>query len=268
MNETDFLAEAVFLRYGNVKRARGPFLYTQKGRRLTDLYQENGRAILGWGGSSAFTMLKNALDRGATGSFKTCFSGRLEKAVNSLFNSSLFFGAHRCIFLFSHRQDCLSCALSISPHSTLFWKPWAAQVDFDSIDCIMLEPPLPWTSGIFILAVKDNLAHENPGAFKRNIKLPSPVEAAVARSLYNLIAALQERQEKDWFIYDKAVVPYWERTGPYLHPKVPQERYREFLIHCLDLGIVISPVYEQPSIVPFGADKGVLEILRKKPFPL
>ena len=61
MNEIDFLAEEIFLRYGNVKRARGPFLYTEKGKRLTDLYQENGRAILGWGGSSAFTMLKNAI---------------------------------------------------------------------------------------------------------------------------------------------------------------------------------------------------------------
>lgn len=264
MNETDFLAEAIFIRYGNIKRARGPFLYTQKGQRLTDLYQENGRAILGWGGSSAFTMMKNALERGATGSFKTCFSGRLEKAVNAL-----FFGVHRSIFLFSHKQDCLSCALSVSPQCTLFWKPWAsAAVDLSLIDCIVLEPPLPWTSGIFILAVRDSLAHINPEAFKRNIRLPSPMEAAVARSLYNLIAALQERQEKDWFIYDKAILPYWQRTGPYLYPKVPQAQYHDFVLHCLELGIVIQPVYGQPSIVPFGADKGVLEILRKNPFSL
>ena len=46
--------------FGNVKRARGNFLYTEKGIRVTDMYLEHGRAILGWGndngtsGTSAF----------------------------------------------------------------------------------------------------------------------------------------------------------------------------------------------------------------------
>ena len=143
MNEIDFLAEEIFLRYGNVKRARGPFLYTEKGKRLTDLYQENGRAILGWGGSSAFTMLKNAIDRGATGSFKTCFSGRLEKSVNAL-----FFGCERKVFIFAKKSDCLSTAVRISPQNTFVWKPWS-EVAFenDNADCIIFEPPFPWTSG-------------------------------------------------------------------------------------------------------------------------
>ena len=34
-------------RYGIITRARGSFLYTQKNVRLTDLFQEGGRAILG-----------------------------------------------------------------------------------------------------------------------------------------------------------------------------------------------------------------------------
>ena len=69
------LAQEISKKYGTVKRCRGPFLYTQKGERLTDLFQEKGRSILGWGkeGSSAFTILKNVLDRGITGSFETDF---------------------------------------------------------------------------------------------------------------------------------------------------------------------------------------------------
>ena len=101
---------------------------------------------------------------------------------------------------------------------------------------------------------------------KETIKLSSPIEAAVTRSIYNLISALQTRQEKDWFIYDLTLTKYWQRKGPYLFPKIPKEFYGKFLLHCLDLGIVASPVYEQPSIVPFGADKGVFEILKKNPF--
>lgn len=263
MNEIDFLAEEIFLRYGNVKRARGPFLYTEKGKRLTDLYQENGRAILGWGGSSAFTMLKNALDRGATGSFKTCFSGRLEKSVNAL-----FFGCERKVFIFAKKSDCLSTAVRISPQNTFVWKPWS-EVAFenDNADCIIFEPPFPWTSGIYILAVKTDLAEKNPqDVLKETVKLSSPIEAAVTRSIYNLISALQIRQEKDWFIYDLALTKYWQRKGPYLFPKISKELYGKFILHCLDLGIVVSPVYEQPSIVPFGADRGVFEILKKNPF--
>ncbi len=258
MNEVDFLASEIFCRYGNIKRARGPFLYTEKGKRLTDLYQENGRAILGWGGTSAWTMLKNALDRGATGSFITCFSPRLEKAVNEL-----FLGKPRKIFIFSHKVDCVACAVSISKEKTFFWKPWADNVDINNADCIIFEPPLAWTSNIFILAVQEDILKPNEvDSIAKTIKLASPIQAAITRSIYNLILALQNRQEKDWFIYDQVITKYWTRKGPYLYPKISKEKYKEFLIHCLDLGIVISPIYEQPSIVPFGANKGVFEVLK------
>ena len=60
------LSQQIYKRYGPVTRARGCFLYTKKGKRLTDLYQEDGRAILGWEGGSAFTHLKNVLSRGQT----------------------------------------------------------------------------------------------------------------------------------------------------------------------------------------------------------
>ena len=81
-----------------------------------------------------------------------------------------------------------------------------------------------------------------------------------------MISALNSRLEKDWFIYDNVICGYWERKGPYLFPKVPKEKYRDFVLHCLNLGIVISPVYETPSIVPFGADRGVFSALKKNPF--
>ena len=69
MNKSELFNE-LFKRYGSVKRARGTFLYTKKGVRITDLYQEAGRAILGWEGGSAFTLMKNVISRGQTGSFE------------------------------------------------------------------------------------------------------------------------------------------------------------------------------------------------------
>lgn len=264
MNEIEFLAEEIFKRYGSIKRARGPFLYTAKRTRLTDLYQEGGRAILGWGGGSAFTMLKNALDRGATGSYRTDFTQRLEKAVNEL-----FIGSSRKTFIFSSKIDAVSAGLKINSEGTSVYHPWhQTEINWEDVECIVIEPTLPWTQNIFLLAVKNT--EENNIKFgdvmKRQIRLSSPMEAAVTRSIYNLISALQTRQEKDWFIYDNIINQYWERKGPYLFPKIPMDSYRAFVLHCLDLGIVISPVYENPSIVPFGADRGVFAALKKNPF--
>jgi hypothetical protein len=92
------------------------------------------------------------------------------------------------------------------------------------------------------------------------------MEVVYTRSIYNLIKALQERQETDWFIYDTVLTKYWKREGPYLFPKVPRDNYKDFALHCLDCGILISPEYNQPSIVPFGAGRGGFANLKNSPF--
>ena len=60
MNKSELFKE-LYNRFGAVRRARGCFLYTAKSHRVTDLYQEGGRAILGWEGGSAFTLMKNII---------------------------------------------------------------------------------------------------------------------------------------------------------------------------------------------------------------
>jgi hypothetical protein len=38
-------------------------------------------------------------------------------------------------------------------------------------------------------------------------------------------------------------------------------RYPEFFASCLDKGILVSPDYDVPSIVPFSADSGEFKAL-------
>ena len=262
------LSTELFNRYGAVKRARGCFLYTKKGVRLTDLYQEAGRAILGWEGASAFTMFKNVLSRGQTGSFicEEAPVSRMQKAISELLASD------RIIFCFSSHKDAFEAGLALFPDETSLYRPWNAQNEKIKINqqaALIVTPPLPWAQSIYILALDAKKIEENPDRllFIRNaIKLPFALEVAMTRSIYNLIKALQERQEKDWFIYDPLLTKYWNREGPYLFPKVPQDNYKDFVLHCLDCGLVISPDYNQPSIVPFGADKGVFTKLKNSPF--
>lgn len=284
MTEKLSLSKEIYSRFGTIKRARKCFLYTAKGIRLTDLYQEGGRALLGWGGS-VFTVLKNVLERGITGSYFTDFSSpcgrersQLDRAVSALF------GDERVAFTFSDKQAALEIGLHFSIRSTSVWKPWNnANIDPRTIDSIVFAPPLPWAGDIYILAVRKDavkfLALDEEGlkaqvqkfvtrykAYPGEVFLPAPICAAVTRSIYDLIKALQEREEKHWFIYDQIISKYWERRGPYLFPKVPEPKYADFVLHCLECHLVISPDYNQPSIVPFGADKGNFSLLKNKPF--
>jgi len=267
MNKSELYAE-LYNQYGAVKRARGPFLYTKKGIRITDLYLEGGRAILGWEGGSAFTMMKNVLSRGQTGSFicEDKASARLQKAVSELFASE------RSVFCFSSQNEALKAGLTLFPDETNIYRPWNPQnpkIRISEAAGLILMPPLPWAESIFMLAADTKRIKDNPDMLlliKGAIKLPFALETAYTRSIYNLIRALQEREEKDWFIYDPVLTKYWERKGPYLYPKVAVEQYKSFVLHCLKLGILISPDYNTPSIVPYGADKGIFTKFKNSPF--
>ena len=51
-----------------------------------------------------------------------------------------------------------------------------------------------------------------------------------------------------------------------LQNKVPEKVYDRFVLHCLDCAVAVSPCFEIPSIVPFGAERGVFGKLKAKPF--
>ncbi len=259
MDKIENLSNKIYEKYGTIKRARGSFLYTAKGVRLTDMYQENGRAILGYGGSSAYTMLKNALNRGATGSFRTDFSYRLEKAVSELLNSQ------RKLFIFTDMEKALETSKKTFGKESTYYRPWHWEtIDFQSSDAVILEPPVAFPENYIILAIKKECVKENLDI--QSARIPSFLESAFSRAIYNLIQAMQEREEKHWFIYDNILGKYWTRKGPYLFPKIPEKKYDDFAEHCLNLGIVINPSYENPSIIPFGVEKGVFAVLKNNPF--
>ena len=255
------LFNLLYSKYGIVTRARGCFLYTKKGIRITDMFQENGRAILGWDGKNAFTFFKNMINKGLTGSFICEDKSRLEKSVSKLLNSE------RKIYFFSSKADALKAGITISPENTSIYKPWnPGTQDNSKTDCFIIAPPLPWCENLFILAVKSSLPA--PANFSGSIQIPFAQQSAITRAIYNLILAISERKEQNWFLYDPILTKYWERKGPYLFPKFSENKYDDFVKHCLDCGIIINPSFNEPSIVPFGADKGVFTKLKNNPFDI
>ncbi len=264
--ETDFLRAEITKRYGRVRRARGSFLYTKSGVRLTDLYREGGRAIFGQREGGAFLRFKNALNRGETGFFDTDEKANLVKSLCVLLNSQ------RTVYAVYGLENAFSAAAEFSSEEAALWLAWDPdKTNWSGKTAVIVAPPLAWGQDIFFVCIKpqdgkNQTVPDSRYAVLRGINVPSPLCAAFSRSIYDFLSSSLTMGEKDWFIFDTILTPYWHRKGPYLFPKIPEASYRAFLLHCLDAELVISPDYTVPSIVPFGAGRGVFGKLKKNPF--
>ncbi|MCM1322037.1 MAG: hypothetical protein NC041_08070 [Bacteroides sp.] len=285
------LVSEIRSRCGFVRRARGCYLYTEKGVRLTDLYLDGGRAILGWDAGKARTVFKNTLERGITGCYDSGMSKRLESAVRQLLPAE--YSLVRWWSKASADDMAEQCNLTRAVH----WRPWleitaarnaeaqdsaagAAKAELppqrngqnrvpalslpetDFPPVIRLTPPFPWTGAPDIYAFLR--PSENDAArIPHSDTLPAPLAAGMARAFADLRHAVLNREESSFALFDSVLTSFFHRKGCWLFPSVPKESYRSFFLHCLDNGIVISPDYDVPSVVPFGANHGDLKRMKK-----
>ena len=225
------------------------------------MFLENGKAILGWDGKNATTFFKNMLSKGLTGSFICEDKPRIDKAVSELV------GKECRVFFYNNKTDAVKAAVVVGAKNIVSYRPWnKEQENLAAADAVVIVPPFAWGEDIFILAMPASSVPEPVEGLEGPLTIPFALQTALTRSVYNLISELGLRQEKDWFIYDTILTKYWKRKGPYLYPKISENKYDAFVKHCLDCNIVINPSYNEPSIVPYGADKGVFTKLKNNPF--
>ena len=333
MQELKWLTKEISKRYGNVRRCRGCYLYTEKGTRLTDCFLDGGRAILGWDGGKARTAFKNAVERGATGFYTGSSLSRLATAVKKLLPSeyseirwlydseddSAFadgnsaFGAGNSALAAATNtndadngsafgtagntngtDDSAKCAdnsakgaahdavcdadkLAAVKASSVLWRPWldfsadaeASVTRYPKItmrftterpDIIKIVPPFPWAADICFYAFKDTYT-ANGGFVPENAILPFPLAEAYTRAFFDMKTALGEYGEEQFKQFTRQLSPFFERKACYLFPKADITDYETFVLKALDAGIVISPVKEIPSIVPWKANPGDLKKL-------
>ena len=282
-------------RYGAVVRARGPYLYTQKGVRITDLYLDAGRAVLGRGcsGSNAFRVLKNTLERGETGSFPSAYNTRFQKAVLSLipgYDYAARFSTEdsllRAAALYTSERTTVTKQnstgtqrVTVSPSAGLrvkLWRPWQTETA-DSAAGNNPYETLGTDTRIAegILAFYPPLALQEAGliaVFKAGNKPFPPSDLcsgallnAITRSIYDLQREIPKRGEKEWSRFDAVLSPYFERKEAYLIPKILGAQYDEFILHCLDCRLLIPP-YPAPALVPVGVNEGNFSCLKQNPF--
>ena len=296
-----WLKNEIKKRYGNVKRARGIYLYTEKSVRLTDCFLDGGRAILGHGGGKAKTAFKDCFERGANGFYDSGLLPAFEKSVKKLLPAE-----YTEIRLYSEKTAAMlgetsfsldstqkkagavseqtSCVLESSQKKaeTVLWRPWLEisgksteqptgypkieivhnlTGDFPAL--VKIVPPFPYATDICVYAFSTEFDEETLQNLPENDIVPSPLLAAFTRGFYDLKIALGTFTESDFKANSKVFESFFTRNQCYLFPKIPETQYKDFVLKCLDVGIVISPDYNVPSIMPWRANPGDIKKISK-----
>lgn len=278
-----WLKDEIKKRYGNVKRARGIYLYTEKSVRLTDCFLDGGRAILGHGGGKAKTAFKDCFERGANGFYDSGLLPAFEKSVKQLLPSNF-----TTIRLYTEKTAAPLEQTSFSLESyrekadAALWRPWLeisgksteqptgypkiqivhnVEGDFPAI--VKIVPPFPYATELCVYAFSTACGEEMLQNLPKNDIVPAPLLAAFTRGFYDLKIALGTYTENDFKANSKVFEPFFIRNQCYLFPKIPEEKYKDFVLKCLDIGIVISPDYNVPSIMPWKANPGDLKKISK-----
>jgi hypothetical protein len=235
-------------------RARDFRLYAKDGRRLVDLWQNGGAAILGHTPPSLLREIKNTASRGLYAPFPHFLEDRLRKALSRIFPGRDF----RFYAAPPPQLETLA-----GDNTAALWRPFldpAAPLSVPENAPPVLIPVVPgiqcWRGnlplGLCALAIKvADTPPLPPGDF-----LPPVLLAAATRGVYDLIAAATERANPAYRRVDRALANQvsfrWQRRGLYLTPEQTpsNEEWAAIFRRFLDNGFLLPPVSSHPAILP------------------
>jgi len=242
---------SLFRKIPNVLRARGFRLYTEKGRRLVDLWLNGGAAVLGHTPPNILRELKNTASRGLYAPFPHFSEGRYIKALLKLFPGHSF-------RLYAAPPPELETL--IKNGTAGLWRPFfdsSFQSAIEENAPSILIPVLPgiqlWRGGLpFGLCIvtaksEDKLAH-----LPANDMFSPVLLAAAARGLYDILASPQRAKPAFPRTFKALKTSPWRRQGIYLTLKEnPSPQTWETLFNkFLEAGFLIPPVPSAPVILP------------------
>lgn len=248
-----------------ISRARGYRLYDVGGRRLLDLWQAGGEAILGHRFPRATAAVKAALERGLAAPLPTVWQRRLISALAARFP------AYRSFRLYATRERALAAAArllgaavtaadvadpGLGTHGAGAVGLWRPYLDEEPSWPVLL-PVLPFTLG------------GSPAAACFRAELDDEAEpsdevsgAAAVAALRGLAVLATTRRGDPFGPRGFDASPGWERRGPYLRPVFAAAEYPRVFRAFLARGALLSPYYPGPSILPGEASDGERRLLR------
>jgi hypothetical protein len=257
-----------------INRARDYRLYTQNGKRIVDLWQYGGRAILGHNPPGVLRELKNSAERGLFVPLPHPRDKRLEQALAALFPGRAFrvytdeASLRRALAAagFPAPDDfpdpALSAVDAFDGSVPALWRPFltaplfpghigesgAASIQEKLSRCPVLIPvlPLPWPGAPQVLALEADIADRFPSSDL----ISPPVLAAAARSVLDLAAVLPVREKAPAFQKKFSIdLCKWQVRGLYIKYKeanFPDSVRSKFLSR----GFLLPPTCRDPVILP------------------
>ncbi len=270
--EIDYYNE-IKARYGNVKRAKGYYLYTEKNTRLLDLYLDAGMSILGRRMNQSPLVFKQFIDKGLSGFLPSQADYNLQKALKTLFPE------HSDFRLYTSEFDCIE-ALKLfgfegkNSKALLrenLWRPFLPEADkVLKQEAFFVQPAICSAYKILVFKKQENLN------LPSSALMPATEKAALARAFFDL-AKKQAEYKKTENLNDEEYLrftstkrqrkqaesslrqykqlcdlgrKFWDIRGSYLFPKMTEEEYKAFFLKALDAKILLSPDFSTPSFLP------------------
>lgn len=243
-------------RYGNVRRSRGFYLYTEKGVRLVDMCMDGGRAILGRRAGQTKLIFKQKLDKGLNGFFPTQAMYNLEKVCRKLFpnhNLKLFTNPEKAFCLVKKINECEKANFE-----DLLWRPFAnGTKDYLLDKKAFLCFPIFATNASLIFIKKSTKENSYDGTFTEPFtddiyEIPQAVIFAITKSFYEILNASLSYAES--FSQNKtleALKKFFNVSGIYLTPKQSLNlEYETLFDYFLENKILLSPKENTPSVFP------------------
>lgn len=243
-----------------IRRARLWRLYAEdssdgRPKRFLDFWMDGGRSMLGAKGSGIGTAAKAGIDTGLTRPFPSVREARLEKALLARYTG---FASVR---LFRTEERALAAARSIlGDAEPAVLRPFAENLrNKPVVDTAMPRIALPLLPCPAALAPAA-LLFTNPADAEPILGdiIPPLLLACAHRALSELDRFAQTYNESLWKRVDGRLQAFFERSGPYLYPRVEYDAYEVFFRTALGAGMLVSPAPELPSIIPGDFDDGEL----------
>ncbi|MGP1594829.1 MAG: hypothetical protein ACTTH8_06250 [Treponema sp.] len=242
-------------RYGNVKRTRGYYVYTEKNVRLIDMYLDAGMSILGRRSGQANLAAKQLLDKGLHTFLPSKMDYQLEKAVRAVlpdFQTIRFYHSQQ------RAVEILSPLLSKAAvlHELPVWRAFLDNSIPQEAAACLVTPVYPVPYGI--IAAKAPIAEKLPPS---DMVLP-PLAASLAKAFFEVKrkrgrqaasavpSRIEEKTLKQQSLLETAAAKIWQQKNCYLFPHISDSAYTALVLKALDQHIILSPDYSIPSIIP------------------
>ncbi len=253
------------------RRARGYRLYDGAARRYLDLWQADGHAILGHRPPGVTKLMKGGLSRGLIADLPSVRGGRLARALRSLLpghpHVRVYAGLGRCLEALSlwrgavvrvpdipEAHEAAGAPVAASGRAMAVWRPF---VDMGAaVAADVLVPVLPFHMGGSPWAV---CFRDDPGT---GVPASEPVSSVILEAAAAAVGLLARYAAGAVCDEIGRLAPVsWRRDGVYVSPRFPRERYPAVFRGFLDRGVVLSPRYDCPSILPAEASEGERAVL-------